>query len=94
MPPCAIEFTGRFRGLAHKLQADRQKELEEVLQRLSATFGQPHLHSGLGIRRLRGSYFECRLDRDLRLVFKLDGNTLVLALLGDHNDVRRFIKDV
>ncbi|MGA2053615.1 MAG: hypothetical protein ABSH19_09915 [Opitutales bacterium] len=63
-------------------------------QRLSTTFGQPHLHSGLGVRRLRADYFECRLDRDLRMIFKLDGGTLLFALLGNHDDVRRFIQNV
>jgi mRNA-degrading endonuclease YafQ of YafQ-DinJ toxin-antitoxin module len=92
MPPCAIDFTNRFSSQVRALPREQREELDLVLQRLGAAFGQPHAHSGLGIRRLRGDYFECRLGRDLRVVFKLEGSTLTMAALGSHDDVRRFIK--
>ena len=94
MPPCAIDFTSRFVSQARALSKDQRGELELVLQRLSTAFGQPHAHSGLGIRRLRGNYLECRLGRDQRAVFKYDGSTLMMVLLGNRNDVRKFIKNL
>jgi len=94
MPPCAIDFTSRFTTQARGLPRERRQELDAVLQNLSASFGQPHLHSGLGIRRLRKNYFECRLGRDLRAVFKLEGGTLIMAALGNHDEVRKFLKSL
>jgi hypothetical protein len=94
MPPCAIDFTSRFTSQARTLRREQREELDLVLQRLSVAFGQPHAHGGLGIRRLRGDYFECRLGRDLRAVFKLEGATLMMAMLGNHDDVQRFIKSL
>lgn len=94
MPPCAIDFTSRFSSQARALQREQREELDLALQRLTVAFGQPHAHGGLGIRRLRGDYFECRLGRDLRAVFKLEGATLTMAALGNHDDVRRFIKSL
>ena len=58
------------------------------------SFGQPHVHSGLGIRRLKRDYFECRVGRDVRVVFRLQGSSLKMALIGDHDDVQRFLKGV
>ncbi len=92
MPPCAIEFFDRFAAEARALPPDRRRELDDALRRLSETFGQPHLHSGLGIRRLKRDYFECRMGRDLRSAFKLQGRTLFMARIGSHDDVRRFLK--
>ena len=53
MPPCAIEFGSRFSAEARALSDERYHELEQVLRKLAVSFGQPHLHSGLGIRRLK-----------------------------------------
>ena len=92
MPPCAIDFTNRFAAQARALPREKRQELDSVLQRLSAAFGQPHAHGGLGIRRLRGDYFECRIGRDLRAVFKLEGATLTMAALGNHDDVKKFLR--
>ncbi|MDD2763561.1 MAG: hypothetical protein PHE83_06260 [Opitutaceae bacterium] len=92
MPPCAIEFFDRFAVDARALSPDRRRELDDALRRLSEAFGQPHLHSGLGIRRLKRDYFECRVGRDQRIAFKLKGRTLFMARIGSHDDVRRFIK--
>jgi len=61
---------------------------------LSEVFGQPHLHSGLGIRRLKKNYFEFRAGRDTRVVFKLEGSMAMLVLAGSHDNVQRFLKNV
>lgn len=63
------------------------------MAQLSVAFGKPHLHSGLGLRRLKGSYFEFRAGKDTRVVFKLEGSTAMLVLAGNHDDVRRFLKN-
>ena len=92
MPPCAIEFIERFAEDVRGLPAVRRPEIEEGVRRLSQTFGQPHLHSGLGIRRLKHNFFECRVGRDLRMIFRLEGSVLSMVRIGNHEDVRRFIK--
>jgi mRNA-degrading endonuclease YafQ of YafQ-DinJ toxin-antitoxin module len=94
MPPCAIEFAPPFTAKARTFSPEDRREIEGVLLRLSETFGQPHLHGGLGIRRLKRDYFECRFGRDLRLVFRLAGDVLIMTRLGNHQEVRNFIKNV
>lgn len=49
---------------------------------------------GLGIRRLTGNYFEIRAGRDLRAVFSLERNTATLLMVGGHDEVRRFLKNL
>jgi hypothetical protein len=39
-------------------------------------YGQPHVHSGLGIRKLGNKLFECRGNRDLRFIFQDRGSEL------------------
>jgi hypothetical protein len=92
MPPCAIEFGSRFSAAARALPEVQRRELEITLRKLAVIFGQPHLHSGLGIRRLKRDYFECRMGRDVRVVFRLHGSVLKMALMGGHDDVQRFLR--
>lgn len=94
MPPCAVEFVARFASQARGLPEDKRFEIEAALRRLSEVFGQPHLHSGLGVRRLKNNYFECRVGRDLRMVFRLDGSVLTMLRIGNHEEVRSFLKGV
>ncbi len=72
-------------------------ELEEIARRLPAlqdAFGKPHLHAGLGFRRLTKVFFEFRISRNLRLVFALiKPTTLRLAMCGNHDEVRAWIKE-
>ena len=60
---------------------------------MSEAFGKPHLHSGLGIRRLKKDYFEFRAGRDTRVMFKLEGSTATLVMAGNHDEARRFLKN-
>ncbi len=94
MPPLAIEFTGRFRDTARTLSISQVASLEEALKKLPTALGQPHVHHGLGIRRLKNNYFEFRVGRDIRVVFTLEGSTAILRLVGRHDQVRDYLKSV
>ena len=94
MPPLGIELSSRFKAQVRVLPDERIDQIAQAVAQLSEAFGKPHLHSGLGIRRLRQSYFEFRAGRDTRIVFKLEGSTASLVLVGDHDDVWRFLKNL
>jgi hypothetical protein len=55
-------------------------------------FGVPHLHAGLGLRRIP-PFMECRCGLDLRLIFQREGDALVFHLCGTHDEVRDFLKN-
>lgn len=60
---------------------------------LSEAFGQAHLHTGLGIRRLAPDIHEFRASRDLRVVFELYGNRAELTMVGNHDEVRKLLRN-
>jgi hypothetical protein len=64
----------------------------EALERLVDAFGQPHTHSGLSIRKLRSQLFEARAGLELRVLFLVSSRRLVLVFLGDHDEVRSFLR--
>ena len=70
-------------------------DLEEINQRLMAlveTFGKPHTHTGLGLRRLRDNALEFRIARGTRVVFLFKPNRLQLMMTGSHDEVRAWLK--
>ena len=66
--------------------------MRAALGKIPAAFGRPHVHSGLGIRQLRPGTYEARAGLHLRAVFNREGATLVVELLGNHNEVQRYLR--
>jgi hypothetical protein len=59
---------------------------------LAEGYGQPHVHSGLGIRKLGNKLFECRGNRDLRRVFQDRASELFVSFLGNHDEIRTLLR--
>jgi hypothetical protein len=55
-------------------------------------FGQPHIHSGLGIRKLGNKLFECRGNRDLRFIFQDRTGELYVSFVGNHDEIRTLLR--
>jgi hypothetical protein len=55
-------------------------------------YGQPHVHSGLGIRKLGDKLFECRGTRDLRFIFQDRGSELFVSFLGNHDEIKTLLR--
>jgi len=72
--------------------ADRQTEVWTAMRAAAAAYGQPHLHAGLGLRRIK-PFMECRCGLDLRLVFQREGTALVFHLCGTHSEVKSFLNN-
>jgi hypothetical protein len=73
--------------------SDQQKaSARAAIAQLEANFGRPHLHSGLGIRPF-GRYFEFRIGLGIRCLFVPIGGDLVLFTCGNHNQIRRYVRD-
>ena len=71
--------------------AGRRDEVFAAMKASDAAYGQPHLHAGLGLRRIQPC-MECRCGLNLRLVFQREGEALVFHLCGTHDQVESFLK--
>jgi hypothetical protein len=87
-----IETTRQYDRAFDRLSAPIQEEVEKSIPPLAAAFGKPHTH--LGLRKLGGRVYEFRVGLRLRIVFRHDGDTLFLLLIGTHDEVRRFIRSL
>ena len=87
-----IDLLESFRRDVRKLRKSRRREVARAIDAVRDGFGKPHFHSGLGIRRLRRNYFECRAGVDIRLVFRAETGCLSFLAAADHGTIRKFLK--
>jgi mRNA-degrading endonuclease RelE of RelBE toxin-antitoxin system len=88
----AVLLSPRFFAALEKLSDADMTRVEEALRVLPDCFGQPHLHAGISIRRLRKNIFECRAGLKVRILFRATARTLDIFFVGNHDDVRRLIR--
>ena len=67
--------------------------VEAALRIIPDSFGRPHVHSGISIRRLRKNVYECRAGLKLRLLFRENEGALEFFLVGDHEEVRAWLRN-
>lgn len=87
-----IDLSPRFREDVREFAKPRRREIARVIDAVQTGFGKPHLHSGLGLRRLRRNYFECRAGLQIRLVFRAERGLLHFVTAGRHHEIQRFLK--
>ena len=63
-----------------------------ALCELIESFGRPHAHSGLGIRKLGNKLFECRGSLALRFIFQDRPTDLFVSFLGNHDEVKTLLR--
>lgn len=87
----AVLLSPRFLAALKKLTVAAVTRVEEALRILPDCLGQPHLHAGISIRRLRKNIFECRAGLKVRILVCANAQTLDIFFVGNHDDVRRLI---
>jgi hypothetical protein len=49
---------------------------------------------GIGLKRLKGDFWEIRKGLKARILFKWQGDLIQFVLAGDHNDIQRYLKSI
>jgi len=88
--PLAID-PAVFRRLRELSKNERVECLLKLCD-LAEGFGQPHIHSGLGIRKLGDKLFECRGSLSSRFIFQDRQNDLFVSFLGNHDEIKALLR--
>lgn len=90
-----IGLTERFQRDVRGLAKDQRSALFDAILALPRAVGDPHLHTGLGMRKLHASgIWEARIGQSLRLVFTVEPQVLTLVRVGTHDDIRRYLRQL
>ncbi|OGR96428.1 MAG: hypothetical protein A2V88_09380 [Elusimicrobia bacterium RBG_16_66_12] len=87
-----VVFLRRFDRSMARLPAGERAQALQALERLLSHFNGGPRPIGLGLRKLRGAFWEIRLSLANRIVFLLERDVATFVLVGDHDEIRRLLR--
>ncbi len=89
-----FEFKPSFdRSIKSLPPAEKTDVKEAVSQLIDVLSKDRQIHQGLGLKRLMGDFWEVRKGIKVRILFRWTGDLVEFVLAGNHNDVKRFLKN-
>jgi len=88
----ALVSTARFRRAYARLDEPHRELVHKTLSQLTDYLATGHAPVGLGMTKLGPGVFEVRAGLALRIVYIEEGPKAFLALLGNHDEVQRFLR--
>ncbi len=90
-----IEFKPSFDRSIKALKFQDKEEIKNIISDLIDILSMDRpLHEGLGLKRLRGSYWEVRKGIKDRILFRWQKGLVEFVLAGDHEDIKRFLRSI
>ena len=89
-----VELPAAFRKLLRPLSKKERKRIGLALRAVEQAYGQPHLHRGLGLRELPKGCVEVRVGLAQRIVLRVTRDALVCEMIGTHDEVQRFLRNL
>ncbi len=87
-----VLLSERISKTADKLPPDAREKVSRAIADVAAAFGDPHKHRGLGLRKLARRSYEIRVQRQWRVVFIHDGDTLIAYDVMNHDEVSLWLR--
>ena len=82
-----------FQKQLKKLPRPEQEKAVHALKEFLKALMQGSVPAGFGFKKINGDKYETRVDIRNRIVLKAEGDMLVCHLIGDHETVRRYLRD-
>ena len=88
------EYKPSFDKTFKKLDLNRKEKVIQAVSPLVDFFETGKKAKGLGLKHLRGNFWEIRADIKDRIIFTLDGDVVAFVIVGSHDEIKRFLKNV
>jgi hypothetical protein len=87
-----VDIGARVVRTARRLGPEFTTKAEEKLTLVAEQFGDPHRHSGLGLRKLGRKSYEIRVWLQWRIVFIKEPDRLTAYDVMNHDEVRVWLR--
>ena len=84
-------FERSIKSLSELEKVDVKESALKIIDTLSADL---QMHQGMGLKRLMKNYWEVRKGIKIRILFRWSGDLIEFVLAGNHDDVKRFLKNI
>ena len=90
-----FEFKPAFERSIKALNSHDKEEIKGIALHLIDILAQDRaLHQGLGLKRLKGPYWEVRKGLKIRILFRWQKDLVEFILAGDHDDIKQFLRSL
>jgi len=90
-----FEFKPSFKRSIKSFPEKEKEEIKEVSTQLIDMLSRDRsVHKGVGLKRLREDFWEIRKGLKSRILFRWNGDLVEFVLAGNHNDIKRFLKNI
>lgn len=81
-----------FERCLKKLNPQAKSKLKYALEKFNRFILSGDPFKGLGFKKINHDKFEFRVDIHLRVVVKIEQDICYLILVGNHDDIRKYLK--
>lgn len=90
-----FEFKSSFDRSIKSFPSDQKEELKRIaIQTIEILSRSRIISQGIGLKRLKGNFWEVRKGLKARVLFRWQGDFVEFILAGDHNDIKRYLKNI
>ncbi len=90
-----FEFKPSFDRSVKSFHGREKEQIKQVsVQAIDILSQDSVIHKGIGLKRLKGDFWEIRKGLKARILFRWEGDLVEFILAGDHNDIRRYLKNI
>ncbi len=83
-----------FDSTLKNLSQDRKAKVKEAIRQLVVFFEAGKKTSGLGLKKMKKDYWEVRIGLKDRVLFRLKGDLVEFIIVGSHDEIKRYLKNV
>ncbi len=90
-----FEFKPSFDRSVKSFHSREKAEIKKAaLQAIDILSQDRIIHKGIGLKRLRGDFWEIKKGLKARILFRWQGDLVEFILAGTHEDIKRYLKNI
>ena len=87
-----FEFKPSFDRSVNGFYGSQKEEIKAAaLELIDMLSKDRKIYKGIGLKRLKGDFWEVRKGLKIRILFRWEGDLVEFILAGNHDDVKRFL---
>ncbi len=90
----AIGFRTSFDRAYQKLTPSDQEKVDDTIDKFTLALERNETSKGLGLKRLMEDRWEIRVNIHLRICFRMTNDLVEFALVGDHEMIKNYLKNL
>ena len=88
-----VRYLHSFDKTVHDLEERERTDTNNAVDALLSYFETGQRPQGLGLKKLRGHYWEIRAGIKIRILFSLEKDLLTFIVAGNHDTISRFLRN-